>query len=185
MKETQNINDKELNDIINQNNIFNILQNLLTMNYYSNVFNSLLPNNLFFSIHDITNNVNKLLFNYLNFNKPLNASYIINENILLLLALQNNILSNINNINYFYNINNNNFNLKDINFNNNINNYISIRNLNKGSNIDKVKDNDNDKNKLFNNIGKKGTINLKDNNNNDYNDNFGNKNDSIFYSDKQ
>ena len=45
MKETQNINDSVSNNILdinNQNNIINILQNLLTMNYYSNAYNFLL-----------------------------------------------------------------------------------------------------------------------------------------------
>ena len=196
IKETQNINNNELINIakmINQNNIFNILQNLLTMNYHSNSFNSLFLNNSNFSINDITNNDNKLLNNYLISNKTLNVSNIINENALLSLALQNNILSNINNINYIHNINNN-INLKDINFYNNTNNDNNIRNINNGNIFDKVKNND--ENNLFNNIGKKDNINLRDNNNNDYNDNFGNKdnqnynininkNDLIFYSDKQ
>ena len=59
-------NDIELNDIAkmnNQINIFNLFQNLLIMNYNSNIFNSFLRNNLYFSFHDIINNVNKLLFN--------------------------------------------------------------------------------------------------------------------------
>ena len=191
MKEAQNININELLDIskkINQKNIFNILQNLLTMNYYSNVFNSLLPNNLYSSIYDITNNVNKLLINYLISNKALKDSNIINENTLLSLALQNNILNNINSINYIHNINNK-INLNDINFCTNINNYNNIRNINNENNIDKV----NDENCLFNNIGKKDNINLSDNNNNDYNYNISNKsynintnkNDFIFCSDKQ
>ena len=115
MKEAQNINYNNPNNISkmnNLNNIFNILQNLLTMNYNLNIFNSLLINNLFFSINDITNNVNKLLINnYPISNKSLNALNIINENTLLSLALQNNILSNNNNINYIHN-NNNNINLK-------------------------------------------------------------------------
>ena len=193
MKEAQNININELLDIskkINQKNIFNILQNLLTMNYYSNVFNSLLPNNLYSSIYDITNNVNKLLINYLISNKALKDSNIINENTLLSLALQNNILNNINSINYIHNINNK-INLNDINFCTNINNYNNICNTNNENNIDKVKVND--ENHLFNNIDKKDNINLSDNNNNDYNYNISNKsynintnkNDFIFCSDKQ
>ena len=193
MKEAQNININELLDItkkINQKNIFNILQNLLTMNYYSNIFNSLLPYNLYSSIYDITNNVNKLLINYLISNKALKDSNIINENTLLSLALQNNILNNINSINYIHNINNK-INLNDINFCTNINNYNNIRNINNENNIDKVKVND--ENCLFNNIGKKDNINLSDNNNNDYNYNISNKsynintnkNDFIFCSDKQ
>jgi len=188
MKETFNINDNEPKDIekmINyQNNIFNILQNLLIMNYKSNLFNCLLTNNLYSSIYDTNNNANKLLIDYLNSN-----SDIINENVLLSLALQNNILNN--SINDIHNINNN-INLNDTNFCININNYNTIRNINNGNNIDKV--NDNDKNSLFNNIAKKNNINLG--NNNDYNYYIGNKdnknynininkNDFIFCSDKQ
>ena len=194
MKETQSINDKEPNDItkmIHQNNIFNILHNLLTINYKSNVFNSLLTNNLYSSIYDITNNVNKLLINYLISNNALNAPNIVNENVLLLFVLQNNILNNIISINYIHN-NKNNINLNDTNFCTHINNYNNIRYINNGKNIDKVKDND--ENILFNNIGKKDNINLG-NNNNDYNYNNGNKdnknyniyinkNDFIFCSDK-
>jgi hypothetical protein len=138
------------------------------MNYNSNIFNSLLPNNIYSSIYDINNNVNKLLINYLISNKALKDSNIINENTLLSLALQNNILNNIISINYIHNINNK-INLNDINFCTNINNYNNIRNFNNENNIDKVKVND--ENCLFNNIGKK-DINT-------------NKNDFIFCSDKQ
>jgi len=162
IREKENINDNELNDIIkftNQNNIFNILQNLLIMNYNSIIFNSFLPNNIYFSKYDITNNVNKLLINYLISNSELNISNINNENILLLLALQNKILKNIININFIHNINN--INLEDINCNNN--NY----NNNNGDNIDKAKDNDD--NSLFINFGKEYNIDLRHNNNNDYN----------------
>ena len=191
MKEAQNINYNNPNNISkmnNQYNIFNILQNLLTMNYNLNIFNSLLINNLFFSIHDITNNVNKLLINnYPISNKSLNALNIINENALLSLALLNNILSNNNNINYIHN-NNNNINLNNTNFSTNINN--NFRNISNGNNIDKVKDND--ENSLFKNIGKKDNTNLR-NNNNDYKDTISNKdnknnninlNDFILCSDK-
>jgi len=190
MNETQNINDKGSNDItnaINQINKFNILQNILTMNYNSNVFNSLLPSNLYFSFYDNTNIINNLLINNLISNNQLNVSNIINENVLLSLSLQNNIMNNINNIN-------NNINLKDINFCANINNYNNIRNISNGNNIDKVKDND--ENSLFFNFGEKDNINLRDNNNNDYNyiindiDNKNyniniNKNNFHFSSDKQ
>ena len=191
MKEAQNINYNNPNNISkmnNQNNIFNILQNLLTMNYNLNIFNSLLINNLFFSINDITNNVNKLLINnYPISNKSLNALNIINENALLSLALLNNILSNNNNINYIHN-NNNNINLNNTNFSTNINN--NFRNISNGNNIDKVKDND--ENSLFKKIGKKDNTNLR-NNNNDYKDIISNKdnknnninlNDFILCSDK-
>jgi len=173
MKEKQSINDNGQNDItkmINQNNIFNILHNLLEINYKSNVFNSLLTNNLYSSIYDIANNINKLLINYLISNNALNAPNIINENVLLSFVLQNNLLNYIISINYINN----------------------IRYINNGNNIDKVKDND--ENSLFNNIGKKDNINSG--NNNDYKYNFGNKdnnnynitinkNDFIFCSDKQ
>ena len=173
MKEKQSINDNGQNDItkmINQNNIFNILHNLLEINYKSNVFNSLLTNNLYSSIYDIANNINKLLINYLISNYALNAPNIINENVLLSFVLQNNLLNYIISINYINN----------------------IRYINNGNNIDKVKDND--ENSLFNNIGKKDNINSG--NNNDYKYNFGNKdnnnynitinkNDFIFCSDKQ
>jgi len=67
MKETENINNNELNDIIkiaNQNHIFNILHNLLIMNYNSILFNSLYPNNSYLSNYDITNSVNKLSYFY-------------------------------------------------------------------------------------------------------------------------
>ena len=191
MKEAQNINYNNPNNISkmnNLNNIFNILQNLLTMNYNLNIFNSLLINNLFFSINDITNNVNKLLINnYPISNKSLNALNIINENALLSLALLNNILSNNNNINYIHN-NNNNINLNNTNFSTNINN--NFRNISNGNNIDKVKDND--ENSLFKKIGKKDNTNLR-NNNNDYKDIISNKdnknnninlNDFILCSDK-
>ena len=191
MKEAQNINYNNPNNISkmnNLNNIFNILQNLLTMNYNLNIFNSLLINNLFFSINDITNNVNKLLINnYPISNKSLNALNIINENALLSLALLNNILSNNNNINYIHN-NNNNINLNNTNFSTNINN--NFRNISNGNNIDKVKDND--ENSLFKKIGKKNNTNLR-NNNNDYKDIISNKdnknnninlNDFILCSDK-
>ena len=196
MNETQNINDKGSNDITNasnQINKFNILQNILTMNYNSNAFNSLLPSNLYFSFYDNTNIVNNLLINNLISNNQLNVSNIINENVLLSLPLQNNILNNIHNINYIHNINNN-INLKDINFYANINNYNNIRNISYGNNIDKVKDNN--ENSLLINFGKKDNINLRDNNINDYNyiindkDNKNyniniNKNNFNFSSDKQ
>jgi len=168
-------NDNGPNDItrmINQTNMFNILQNKLTMNYNSNVFNSLLPFNLYFPFHDNANIVNKLLINYLISNNQLNASNIINENIMLSSPLQNNILNNINNINYIHNINNN-INLIDRNFCANINNYYNIRNINNVNNIDKVKDND-DENSLFIHFGKKYNFNLRDNNYN-YNDTINNK----------
>ena len=178
MKERQSINDNGPNDITkmsNQNNIFSILYNLLIMNYNSNEFNSLLTNNLYCSIYNITNNVNNLLINYLIFNNALKVPNIINEKALLLLVLQNNILNNIISINYIHNYNN-------------------IKYINNGNNIDKVKDND--ENSLFKNIGKKDNFNLGNNNNNEYKYNIGNKdnnnynininkNDFIFCSDKQ
>ena len=177
MKEALNINDnkpKGITKMTNQNNIFNILQDLLTINYNSNVFNSLLPYNYFFSINNIiTNKVNELLINYFISNQSLNALNIINENILLSLALQNKILSNINNNNYIHNINNN-INFDNINLFTKNNNYNSNINFGNGNNIDKFGDyNEND---LFNNIGKKININLRDNNN----DNIGNKNNNIY-----
>ena len=197
MKEALNINDNKPNDITkmtNQNNIFNILQDLLTINYNSNAFNSLLPYNYFFSINNIiTNKVNELLINYFISNKSVNDLNIINENILLSLALQNDILSNININNYLHNFNNN-INFEDINLFTKNNNYNNFRNFRNGNTIDKF--GDYDENGLFNNIGKKVNINLRDNNNNDYNDNIGNKdnknngdininsNDYIFCSDK-
>ena len=144
MKETQNINDSISNNILdinNQNNIINILQNLLTMNYYSNAYNFLLSNNINSQNYDITNNVNKLLINYIISNNSLNSSNLINENALLSLALQNNILNNINNINSIHN--NNNINLNNITNKNNIygiNNYNIINKINNGNNIDKIKD---------------------------------------------
>jgi len=159
MREKENINDNELNDIIkitNQNNIFNILQNLLIVNYNSIIFNSLLTNNMYLPNYDIVNSINKLLINYIISNRELNISNIINENALLLLALRNNILNNIININFIHNINN--INLEDINCNN-------ISNINNGDNIDKVKDND--ENSLFINSGKEYNIDLR-HNNNDY-----------------
>jgi len=187
MKETKNINDNEFNDIIkitNQNNVFNILQNLLIMNYNSIIFNSLYSNNLYLSNYDIINSVNKLLINYLISNSDLNTSNIINENALLLLALQNNILNNnINNINFIHNIN-----LEDISCNNN--NYNSISNINNGDNINKVKDNV--ENSLFISIGKEYNIDLRHNNNNCNIADKNNKNDNIninkkevFFSNKQ
>jgi SHAQKYF class myb-like DNA-binding protein len=189
MEETQNINDYGTNDMskkINQINIFNIFQNLLTMNYDSNVFNFILLNNLYSSIYNNTNNINNLLINYLISNYALNNSNIINGNALLSLVLQNKFLNSINNINY--NINNN-INLKDINFCTNNNNYNSIINISNGNNIDKVKEND--INNLFINSDKKDNINLRDNNN-DYSNNIDNKNNYkinknnfIFCSDKQ
>jgi len=160
MNETKNINDNELNDIIkmtNQNNIVNILQDLIIMNYNSILFNLLYPNNLYLSNYDITNSVNKLLINYLISNRELNISNIINEKALILLALRNNILNNIININH----NINNTNLEDINCNNN--NYNSISNINNGDNIDKVKDNV--ENALLINFGKEYNIDLRHNNN--------------------
>ena len=192
MKEAQNINDNGPNDIskmFNQINMLNIFQNLLTENYNLHVFNFLLKNNLYFSIYDNSNNANKLLINYLISNNALNVSNIINENVLLSLALQNNTMNNFNNINYI----NNNINLNDTNFCTNINNYNSIRNISNGYNIDKVKDNN--ETSLFINFEKKDNINLRDNNNH-YNNNFGdkdnknyniniNKNNFIFCSDKQ
>jgi len=194
IKEAQHYNSNELNDITkmtNQNNIFNILHSLLTINYKSNLFNSLLTNK-FSSIYDDTNKINKLLINYLISNNALNASNIINENAILSLVLQNNILNDINSINYIHNINNN-INLNDINLCTNINYYNNIRNIKNENNINKVKDND--KKILFNNIDKKDNIILR-NNNNDYNYNIGNKdennynininkNDFIFCPDKQ
>jgi len=81
-KEAQNINSNELNDILkmnNQNNIINLLQNILIMNYNSNVINFLLSSNLYSSTYDITNNINKLLINYLISNNYLNAPNIINS----------------------------------------------------------------------------------------------------------
>jgi len=171
MKETKNINDNEFNDIIkiaNQNNVFNILQNLLIMNYNSIVFNSLYPNNLYLSNYDIINSVNKLLINYFISNSELNISNIIKENALLLLVLQNNILNN--NINFIHNIN-----LEDINCNNN--NFNSIKNINNGDNINKVKDNV--ENSLFINIGKEYNIDLRHNNNNCNIGDKNNKNDNI------
>ena len=169
MKETQNINDSVSNNILdinNQNNIINILQNLLTMNYYSNAYNFLLSNNINSQNYDITNNVNKLLINYIISNNSLNSSNLINENALLSLALQNNILNNINNINFIHN--NNNINLNNITNKNNIygiNNYNIINKINNGNNIDKIKDDfciytD----KKDNNDIKDNNIDVKDNN---------------------
>ena len=169
MKETQNINDSVSNNILdinNQNNIINILQNLLTMNYYSNAYNFLLSNNINSQNYDITNNVNKLLINYIISNNSLNSSNLINENALLSLALQNNILNNINNINFIHN--NNNINLNNITNKNNIygiNNYNIINKINNGNNIDKIKDDfciytD----KKDNNEIKDNNIDVKDNN---------------------
>ena len=151
MKEAQNINDNNSNSsskMNNQNNIINILHNLLTINYYSNAYNFLLSNNVNFLNYDITNSVNKLLINFLITNNSLNNPNIINENVLLSLALQNNILNNINNINFIHNIDNN-INLNNVNSNYNINgisNYNIINNINNengneiknGNNTDKV-----------------------------------------------
>ena len=169
MKETQNINDSISNNILdinNQNNIINILQNLLTMNYYSNAYNFLLSNNINSQNYDITNNVNKLLINYIISNNSLNSSNLINENALLSLALQNNILNNINNINFIHN--NNNINLNNITNKNNINginNYNIINKINNGNNINKIKD---DfciyTNKKDNNDIKDNNIDVKENN---------------------
>lgn len=110
MEDTQNFNDNGSNSnnlfkINNQNNIINALQNLLTMNYYSSAYNFLLSNNLSTSNYDITNSVNKLLINYLISNNSFNNQNIFNENTLLSLALQNNILNNINNINLIHRLN--------------------------------------------------------------------------------
>ena len=182
-------NDNKSYDISkmnNQNNIINRLQNILTINNYPNI----LLNDLNISNYNITNDINKLLIYYLVFNETLNYSNIINENALLLLALQNNIFNNINNFNFIHNFNNN-MNLNDINYN--INNYNNINNIiNNGNNITKVKNND--ENNLFINIDQKDKNFLRDNYNNDYNDNFDknnnfnihiNKDNSIFYHDKQ
>jgi len=182
IKEAQNFYNNNTNNLLkinNQNNIINILQNLLTMNYYSNAYNFLLSNNAHnvnSPNYDITNSVNKLLINYLISNNSLNNSNLLNENVLLSLALQNNILNNINNINFIHNINNNN-NLNDINYKNNINdinNYNAINNLNNENenNIDKME------NDLFDYIDKKNNIEEKDNNN-DNDDNEDNKDNKV------
>ena len=152
IKETQNFYDNNSNGLLkinNQINIINILQNLLAMNYYSNVYNFLLSNNennINSPNYDITNSVNKLLINYLFSNNSLNSSNLLKEYFLFLLILQNNILSNINNINninFIHNINNN-INLNGIKYKNNINdinNYNIINNLNNENenNINKIK----------------------------------------------
>ena len=182
IKETQNFYDNNSNNLLkinNQINIINILQNLLAMNYYSNVYNFLLSNNennINSPNYDITNNVNKLLINYLNSNNSLNSSNLLKENFLLSLALQNNILNNINNINFIHNINNN-INLNSINYRNNINdinNYNIIKNLNN--------ENENNFNKIKNDslisIDKKNNIDSKDDNN-DNKDNKDNKDYNI------
>ena len=136
MKDTQNIDNKNVNISLkmnNQNNnIINILHSLLTINYYSNAYNFLLSNNINSPSYDITNSVNKLLINFLITNNSLNNSNLINENVLLSLALQNNILNNINNINFIHNINNN-INLNDVNNKysiNGISNYNIINTIN-------------------------------------------------------
>ena len=188
LKETQNINNSDTNNILNmnnQNNIINILQNLLTMNYYSNAYNFLLANNINSQNYDITNSVNKLLINYLISNSSLNSSTLFNENVLLSLALQNNILNNINNINFIHNINNN-INLNEITNKNNINN---INNYNAISNINNENENENSIDKIKDDfciyIDKKGindtkgnNIDEKDNNNDNY-DNKDNKDYNI------
>ena len=145
IKEKQNFNDNGSSNVLkinNQNNIINILQNLLTMNYYSNLYNFILSNNYNTSNYDITNNVNKLLNNYLLSNNSFNNSNIFNEKVLLSLALQNKILNNINNINFINNINNdNNLNINNINSSNNINginNYNNFNNMNNENSNDKV-----------------------------------------------
>ena len=178
IKETQKFYDNSSNNLLeinNQINNINIVQNLLAMNYYSNAYNFLLSNNennINSPNYDITNSVNKLLINYLFSNNSLNSSNLLKENFLFLLALQNNILSNINNINnvnFIHNINNN-INLNGIKSKNNINdinNYNIINNLNneKENNINKIK------NDLLIYIDKKNNIYSKDdsNDNKDYN----------------
>jgi len=171
IKETQKFYDNSSNNLLeinNQINNINIVQNLLAMNYYSNAYNFLLSNNennINSPNYDITNN-------YLFSNNSLNSSNLLKENFLFLLALQNNILSNINNINnvnFIHNINNN-INLNGIKSKNNINdinNYNIINNLNneKENNINKIK------NDLLIYIDKKNNIYSKDdsNDNKDYN----------------
>ena len=192
MKETQNINGNEPNDILNiniRNNLINTLQNLLIRSYYSNVFNFLLSDNLNSPNYDNSNDSNKLLIDYLISNIALNNLKIFNDNALLSLALQNNISNNINNINLIHNINNN-INLKDINYCNNINsinNYNSINNINNTNiinNIDKIEDNNNNENSLSINIDKKD--NNKNDNEENKNDNINiNKNEFLFCPDKQ
>ena len=192
MKETQNINGNEPNDILNiniRNNLINTLQNLLIRSYYSNVFNFLLSDNLNSPNYDNSNDSNKLLIDYLISNIALNNLKIFNDNALLSLALQNNISNNINNINLIHNVNNN-INLKDINYCNNINsinNYNSINNINNTNiinNIDKIEDNNNNENSLSINIDKKD--NNKNDNEENKNDNINiNKNEFLFCPDKQ
>ena len=192
MKETQNIHDNNSNSsskMNNQNNMINILHNLLTINFYSNAYNFLLSNNVNFPNYDITNSVNKLLINFLITNNSLNNSNIINENVLLSLALQNNILNNINNINFIHNIDNN-INLNNVNCNYNINdisNYNIISNINNenkngneneneienGNNTDKVSQD------FFIYIDKNNDIKDNIDNNNDYIDNKDNKDSNI------
>jgi SHAQKYF class myb-like DNA-binding protein len=187
MKETQNFHDNNSNSsskMNNQNNIINILHNLLTINYYSNAYNFLLSNNLNFPNYDITNSVNKLLINFLISNNSLNNSNIINENVLLSLALQNNILNNINNINFIQNIDNN-INLKNVNCNYNINgisNNNIISNINNNNNENEI-ENGNNTDKIIQDfciyIDKKNDIKNNIDNNNDGVDNKDNKDYNI------
>ena len=165
MKDTQNINNNNSNSsskMNNQNNIINILHNLLTINYYSNAYNFLLSNNLNFPNYDITNSVNKLLINFIITNNSLNNPNLINENVLLLLALQNKILNNINNINCSHNINNN-IDLNGANCKNNIN-YISDYNIKNNINNENENNIDKDKQDFCIYIDKKDNNDIKDNN---------------------
>ena len=187
MKETENFHDNISNSsskMNNQNNIINILHNLLTINYYSNAYNFLLSNNLNFPNYDITNSVNKLLINFLISNNSLNNSNIINVNVLLSLALQNNILNNINNINFIQNIDNN-INLKNVNCNYNINgisNNNIISNINNNNNENEI-ENGNNTDKIIQDfciyIDKKNDIKNNIDNNNDGVDNKDNKDYNI------
>ena len=165
MKDTQNINNNNSNSsskMNNQNNIINTLHNLLTINYYSNAYNFILSNNVNSPNYDITNCINKLLINFIITNNSLNNPNLINENILLLLALQNKILNNINNINFIHNINNN-IDLNGANCKNNIN-YINNYNIN--NNINNENENNNYKDSHFGiYIDKKDINDIKDNNN--------------------
>ena len=187
MKETENFHDNISNSsskMNNQNNIINILHNLLTINYYSNAYNFLLSNNLNFPNYDITNSVNKLLINFLISNNSLNNSNIMNENVLLSLALQNNILNNIYNINFIQNIDNN-INLKNVNCNYNINgisNNNIISNINNNNNENEI-ENGNNTDKIIQDfciyIDKKNDIKNNIDNNNDGVDNKDNKDYNI------
>jgi SHAQKYF class myb-like DNA-binding protein len=181
MKDTQNIDNKNVNISLkmnNQNNnIINILHSLLTINYYSNAYNFLLSNNINSPSYDITNSVNKLLINFLITNNSLNNSNLINENILLSLALQNNILNNINNINFIHNINNN-IDLNNVNYKNNINDISNYNFINNIENGNKNKNSNVKDNQDFGiHIDEKDNIkdNIDNNNNNDNIDNINNR----------